>query len=121
MPCAARELVDPVPGLAAEQPGEFAVPPFDQMDRQVAGTLGYPICVVAFRESRQEPRRVDAHLAGEADEAACLLIACACGNHEHRIVDQGDQLLERFRHCSVARVGTWPENMRPPTWSAFPT
>ncbi len=31
-PCTARELVDLIAGLAAEQPGELAVSPLDQVD-----------------------------------------------------------------------------------------
>jgi hypothetical protein len=117
MPCAMVEFVDPIDGLAAEQAGEFAVLPLDQVHRKMAGAVGYPVGVIEFRQPRQEPRRADAHLTGEPDKAACRLVTGVGGYHEHRIVEQGDQLLESFRHGSIARVVAWPESMQPPTWS----
>src|SRR5258705_494059 len=121
VPGAARELVGPVPGLAAEETGEFAVLPWHKMHRKMLGPLGHPVGVVAFRQSHHEPRRANAYLTGEPDEAARRLVADAGGDDKHRIIEQGDQSLERFRHRSVARVVPWPESMRPPTPSACPT
>src|SRR6185437_360816 len=88
MPCAAGEFVDPVAGLAAEQAGEFAVLPLDQVDGKMAGAVGHPVGVIESRQSRQEPRRPDADLTGEPDKAACLLVTGAGGDHEHWIVER---------------------------------
>src|SRR4029077_15792142 len=116
-----RELVGPVPGLAAEETGEFVVLPWHEMHRKMLGALGHPVGVVAFRQSHQEPRRASAYLTGEPDEAARRLVADTGGNDKHRIIEKRDRSLDRFRHCSVARVVPWPESMRPPTPSACPT
>ena len=77
MPCAAPKLVGPIAGRAPEEQGKFALASLDQVDRKMAGALGHPVGVIAFREPHQEPRREDAHLTGEPDEAASRLIACA--------------------------------------------
>ncbi len=106
------------PGLAAEQPGEFASACAREVNREVAGTVE-PRCTCGCVSSRptEETRRPDAHLAGEPDdEAACRLVADAGGDHKHRIVEQGDQFVEGF--CVIApSLGLcgWPESMRPPT------
>src|SRR6476661_4197183 len=55
MPCAPREFVSPIAGLAAEQPDQSAVPPLYHVDRKMARTLGLPVGVIAFRQSHHEP------------------------------------------------------------------
>jgi hypothetical protein len=49
MPGTAAEFVGLITGFAAEQAGQFAVPPLDQVHGKMAGALRYPVSVVAFR------------------------------------------------------------------------
>ena len=54
VPRAPFELVDPVAGFAAEQPGDFGMRPRHQMHRQVVGPQCDPIGVVAFRQADEK-------------------------------------------------------------------
>jgi hypothetical protein len=55
--------------------------------------------VVSPGKAHEEPRRVNAGLAGEANQTACegfIAVGSFGGDHEHRIVECRDYLLEGF-------------------------
>jgi hypothetical protein len=109
LPVAVGELVHLVARLATEELDEVAVPLLDDVHAQQLGALGDAVGVVAHREAGQHPRRVDAHLAGEADQAAGALGAVSGGHHEHRVVEPGGEPVELLGGQSQA--GIVPEGL----------
>jgi alpha-galactosidase/6-phospho-beta-glucosidase family protein len=81
------------------------------VDSHGGGALSDPVGAVLVRDPRQEARRVDAALGGEADQAAGALLASRHGGDEHRIVELRDELLEvvlRWTHAMPKiRVTPW--------------
>ena len=66
----ARELVDLVAGLPAEQLGEVVVGLRDEVDDEHLGLRRHAEGAVAPRQPDEEPRRMDRRLRREPDEAA---------------------------------------------------
>ena len=75
LPRATIELVEPVAGLTAEQPGKSAMPARENVYREVCCRPGDTVGVVALRQSDQKPGRIDADLAGEPDQTSAELVA----------------------------------------------
>src|SRR3954462_12334624 len=97
VPVAMGELVYIVAGLAAEDFGQMAGGGRDEVDGYCLCFLGKAGSAVLVREADEEPRRVDAALGGEADQAASERLPLAGGDDEHRVVELADQLLEVLR------------------------
>ena len=101
VPAALCELVDLVAGLLAEQFGEIPLIRTQQVHDEPLRVLRDTVRVVRFRDAHEPPRRIDAALRVEADEATGALAVVRCGHDDHRIVDGGDDRSER-----VVRHGT---------------
>ena len=99
----ARELVDLVAGLAAEQLRQLRLLLGDEVHAEQLGALRDAVGAVLVREADEEARRVDARLGGEADQAAGALAVRARGDDEHRVVEVADQRVERRARSRVPR------------------
>src|SRR3954453_2368083 len=97
MPLALGKLVDLVAGLAAEQLGEVLGAVGNEVEGDRVGRASDPAGAVLLGEADEEARRIDAALAGEADEAAGDLAAGARRGDEHRVVEAPDEFVERLR------------------------
>src|SRR3954470_2448312 len=105
LPPDARELVDLVAGLAAEQLRQLGLLLGYEVDAEQLGTARDPVGAVLVREADEEARRVDARLGGEADQAARALALRAGGDDEHRVVEIADERVEgRVGHAFHART-----------------
>ena len=91
-PCATAELVDLVARLSAEQFDQIHAVAPEHVHGEVRRRAGGVPRPVGDRQAREEPRRVDAHLAGEADEAAGPLAAGGGRDDVERRVGVTDQL-----------------------------
>ena len=101
----ARELVDLVAGLAAEQLGQLRLLLGDEVHAEQLGALRDAVGAVLVREADEEARRVDARLGGEADQAAGALAVRARRDDEHRVVEVADERVEgRAGHAFHARI-----------------
>ncbi len=85
-PRAARELVDLVAGLAAEQLDEVAALARDGVHGERGRVAREAIRAVAARQAREEAVRVDARLRPESDDAAVALAGGRRRDDEHRVV-----------------------------------
>ena len=94
VPGAARELVDLVAGLAAEQLGQRGRVLGHAVDAEQLGIAAAAVGAVVVREADREARRVDARLGREADQAAERLAAGAGGDDEHRVLEAADERVE---------------------------
>ena len=96
----ARELVDLVAGLAAEQLRQLRLLLGHEVHAEQLGALRDPVGAVLVREADEEARRVDARLGREADQAAGALAVRARGDDEHRVVEVADERVEgRLGHA----------------------
>src|SRR3954447_11617957 len=116
-PRAELELVDLVAGLPAEQRRELAVRGTQEVDDHRIGGSDHVVGAVLLGDADQEPRRMDAALRGEADQAtAALAVGADGGDDEHRRVEPADQLLEGL----LAQAAKSATRSRTP-WSECPS
>ena len=118
----ARELVGVVAGDAAEVLGEPAVGPRDEMHAQVLGVLGDAGGAVGTRQAHEEPRRVDARLGREPDEAPGRPVCGRGGDDEHRPVEALGEPVERrgIGHGGVIPVLARPQQPAGPARDGGP-
>jgi hypothetical protein len=95
VPSHASELVDLVAGLAAEEVGNVPVFVFDDVHRERRGASCDAERVVLLRDAREKPRRVNAALCGEADEAARRLVFARGRDDIQWILERRDEPLKR--------------------------
>ena len=119
VPRAARGLVDLVPGLAAEELRQRLRIRRDAVDAEQLRVPAATVRAVVVRQADDEPRRIDAHLGGEADQAAQRLLVRAGRDDEHRVLQVTDERAERGATSTAATLGKpGRRRMRPLTLSA---
>src|ERR687885_1371064 len=109
VPLAAGELVDVVAGLTPEQLGDLLAVGRDEMDAEVLRAPGDTVGAVLVRQAGEEPRRLDADLRREADQAPrALAVAGYRRDDEHRVVqlahERGERLDDVVGHGHVRGV-----------------
>ena len=82
------ELVDVIPGERAENLGGGKVVAGEEVDAQVCGAQGNPVCVVGLRKPDTIATRVDAGLSVEADKTPGALFADSCCDHDQGRVER---------------------------------